>query len=185
MKNFKTVQKWRTDFVKNNGELPDFLRGHYGRMNAVKNNEELTEKATRYVRENSFKKGAGNLTSRSFCTWVNDELLPNATLEPGAPRKISVEVSRKWLHRMGFKVRRITKGVYCDGHERTDVVKHRQIFLNEMSTLGFLHALNAPNEESADVIKDVGRTPYFGFMTRAYLIPMMMRPQCGRMRRCQ
>ncbi len=107
MKNFKTVQKWRTDFVKNNGELPDFLRGHYGRTNAVKNNEELTEKATRYVGENSFKKGAGNLTSRSFCTWVNDELLPNATLEPGAPRKISVEVSRKWLHRMDFKVRRI------------------------------------------------------------------------------
>ncbi len=45
--------------------------------------------------------------------------------------------------------------MYCDGHERTDVVEHRQIFLNEMATLGFLHALNAPNEASADVIKDV------------------------------
>ena len=34
--------------------------------------------------------------AQSFCTWVNDELLPNATLEPGAPRKISVEVAA-WI----------------------------------------------------------------------------------------
>ena len=154
-KNFKTVQKWRGDFVKNNGELPDFLRGRYSRMNTVRNNEQLAEQATQYVRENSFKKGAANLTSHSFCNWVNDELLPNSTLEPGAPRRISVEVARKWLHQMGFKVKRITKGVYYDGHERADVIDHRKLFLNEMATLGFLLASNAPNDKSAAVVKDV------------------------------
>ncbi len=155
MKNFKTVQKWRVDFVKNEGELPVFLRGRYKRMNTVRKNEELTELATHYVRENAFKKGAANLTAQSFCTWVNDELLRNATLEPGAPRKISVEVARKWLHEMGFKVKRITKGVYFDGHERADVVDHRNVFLNEVASLGFLQSTNAPNDECAEAVKDV------------------------------
>ena len=155
-KNHKTTQKWKVDFVKNSGELPEFLRGKYHRTDAITNNEELMEKATQYVRENAFKKGAPNLMSRSFCSWVNDELLPNATLEAGAPRRISVEVARKWLHEMGFRVRRITKGIYYDGHERVDVIEDRKMFLSRVSALGFLHSSNIPNyEEAADLLKDV------------------------------
>ena len=117
-RNAKTIQKWRVEFLKNEGELPKFIRGKYNRTNAIAKNEQLTEEATLYVRENAFLKGAPNLTARSFCSWVNDELLPNSTLEAGAPRRISVEVARNWLHDMGFKVKRITKGIYYDGHER-------------------------------------------------------------------
>ena len=97
-KNHKTIQKWRVDFLNNKGEIPEFLGGSYERMNAISNNEELTEQARQYVHGNAFKKGAPNVTSRSFCSWVNDSLLPNNTLEAGAPRKISVEVARTWLH---------------------------------------------------------------------------------------
>ena len=117
-------------------------------MNSASKNEDLTDKARLYVRENAFKKGAPNMTSRSFCTWVNDELLPNATLDPGAPRKISVSVARRWLLEMGFKVKRITKGIYFDGHERSDVVEARGEFLKTMTSLGFLHPTNAPNDEA-------------------------------------
>ena len=28
-KNYKTVQKWRVDFLDNKGEVPDFVRGRY------------------------------------------------------------------------------------------------------------------------------------------------------------
>ena len=139
--------------------MPEFLRGKYHRTNAIANNEELTEQAILFVRENAFKKGAPNLTARSFCSWVNDELLPNSTLEAGAPRRISVEVARRWLHEMGFKVRRITKGIYIDGHERTDVVEYRKTFLKEVSTLGFLHISNAPNEEAASLLEAVSVNP--------------------------
>ena len=31
----QTVEKWRVDFLRNEGELPDFLRGTYARMNCV------------------------------------------------------------------------------------------------------------------------------------------------------
>ena len=61
-KNYKTVQKWRVDFL-NQGEVPDFIRGKYERMNAVANDEDLTEEAWQYVHENGFKRGAPNMTS--------------------------------------------------------------------------------------------------------------------------
>ena len=113
----------RTPSIHNEGEVPEFVRGKYNRMQAISNNEDLTEQAKLYVRENSFKKGVPNMTIRSFCFWVNNKLLPNSTLESGAPRKISVEVARQWLHTMGFKVKRVTKGIYVDGHKRADVVE--------------------------------------------------------------
>ena len=158
-RSYKTIQKWRVDFLNNKGELPDFLRGKYERMQAIANNEDLTEQARLYVRENSFKKGAPNMTARSFCSWVNDELLPNSTLEPGAPRKISVEVARRWLLSMGFKVSRITKGIYVDGHERADVIEARGEFLKTMTTLGFLNENNAPNEEVGQLLPKVTIPP--------------------------
>ena len=42
----------------------------------------------------------------------------NATLHPGAPHKISVEVGRNWLLDMGFKVSKIIKGIYACGWPR-------------------------------------------------------------------
>ena len=148
------MQKCRVDFIKNNGEVPEFVRGKYERMQAISHNEDLTEEAHLYVRENSFKKGAPNLTTRSFCSWVNDELLPNSTLEAGAPRKISVEVARKWLLSMGFEVKRVTKG-YVDGHERADVIESRSDFLKTMTSLSFLNKDNAPNDDAAKLLPDV------------------------------
>ena len=147
--NYKTVQKWRVEFL-NEKKVPEFVRGRYERMHAVSKDEELTRLAKLYVHENAFVKGAPNMTSCSFCSWVNNELLANATLEPGAPWKISVEVARKWLHEMGFKVKRITKGIYIDGHEREDIVEDRREFLKTMTSLG---SNNAPNHELAELLQ--------------------------------
>ena len=48
-KNYKTVQKWRVDILKNKGEILDFLRGRYHRMNTIAKNEALSEIATQCV----------------------------------------------------------------------------------------------------------------------------------------
>ena len=95
------------------------------------------------------------MTSRSFCKWVNNELLPNNTLEPGFPRQVSLDVCRKWFHIMGFQVKQITKGIYIDGHERDDVVQARKEFVEDLTKLGFLNVENAPNEEQAAFLPDV------------------------------
>lgn len=55
------MEKWRADFLKNEGQLPEFLRGKYERMNAIANNEDLSDRARLYVRDNSFCKGAPNM----------------------------------------------------------------------------------------------------------------------------
>jgi hypothetical protein len=38
----------------------------------------------------------------------------------------------RWLHVLGYKHRRVTKGIYIDGHERPDVVAYRADFLLRM-----------------------------------------------------
>ena len=62
-----------------------------------------------YVRENAAPRGRPNLTARAFCQWVNNELLPNYTLDPGYPRRVSLETARKWLHDLGFDVLHMLK----------------------------------------------------------------------------
>ena len=101
-----------------------------------------------YVRDNGFKKGSANLTTFSFCQWVNEQLLCSETLEPGYPRKISVETARRWLHELGFEVLTAKKGCFVDGHERQDVVEYRDTFLRKMVSLGFLNESNAPTEKA-------------------------------------
>ena len=61
--------------------------------------------------------------------WVNDILLPNQTLEPGFPRKMSLETARKWILELGFSVVRKKKGKYVDGHERDGGGEYCQKFL--------------------------------------------------------
>ena len=73
-------------------EIPE---GKQGQQSGVMwSGEDQSKKATRYIRENASVKGQPNLTIGKFCHWVNDDLLPNETLEPGFPRKIGVETAR-------------------------------------------------------------------------------------------
>ena len=94
-----------------------------------------------YVRKEGWKKGQPNMRAADFAQWINDELLPGATLPPQFPRRISVETARVWLHQLGFTYMDKKKGTYCDGHEREDVVSAREEFLNTISELEESHQL--------------------------------------------
>ena len=82
------------------------------------------------------------------------KLLPNETLEPGFPRKISVETACKWMHEMGFEVLMAKKGSFVDGHERDDVVDYWKKFLRRLVSLRFLNVSNAPTAEARDALPD-------------------------------
>ena len=103
-KSERTIRQWRADFLAS-GEIPENKQGRYQRCGVLWSNEDLNSKACEYVRENANVKGQAILTSGSFCSWVNEYLLPNSCLEPGFPRKISIETARQWLHHLGFEVR--------------------------------------------------------------------------------
>ncbi|CAI8044644.1 hypothetical protein GBAR_LOCUS24745 [Geodia barretti] len=70
----KTVHKLRKEFFENKGVLKERREGKYGRL-TIYCDEELNEKAAKWVRVITLSKGKPNMTAQSFCQWVN-ELLP-------------------------------------------------------------------------------------------------------------
>ena len=149
-KNERTVREWKHSFFHNDGTFPDSQQGKYQRQGVLLQNEQLNEIASLFVRDNAVVKGKPNLNAISFCRWVNESLLPNSSLDPGYPREISVQTARLWLHELGFEVLDKKKGVYIDGHERDDVVQHRQRFLRPLIVGGFLTPELAPSDEAKE-----------------------------------
>ena len=139
-------RKWRLIFREQSRSLPKDW--------SPLGNEELNTRASDYVRANAAVKGKPNLTSIEFCKWVNKTLLPNWTLEPGFPRRISVETARKWLHEMGFEVLTARKGIFVNGHERPDVIESREKFLRKMVKVGSLHFTNAPTKQAGRALPE-------------------------------
>ena len=141
--NEKTVRTYHKDFYDNGGKFKESRQGKHQR-HCLLNDENLRLDAAMYVREHAYQKGAANLTVKSFCQWVNNELLPSHTLSPQLPRSISVRTATRWLHQLGFRPQHHRKGAYVDGHEREDVVKHREEFLKKMKDLRDTHKPSPP-----------------------------------------
>lgn len=169
-KSDKTVREWRKQFFENDAVIPESKQGKYQRSGVLWSNEDLNKKATRYIRENANVKGRPNLTIAKFCQWVNDDLLFNSTLEPGFPRKIGVETSRKWMHQLGFSVVNKKKGTFVDGHERDDVVEYRKTFLRRMVALGFLNRDNAPTDEARNALPADLEIPQPGVLAKTVVL---------------
>ena len=141
----RTVREWRLSLTEQG--FPDSYQGKYERV-LLWSDEELNQKATEFIRTNGKAKGKPNLTTLTFCEWVNSDLLPSSSLEPHYPRKVGVETCRRWMHELGFEIVDGRKGIYIDGHERKDVVESRQKFLRKMIALGFITKEEAPSEKS-------------------------------------
>ena len=149
----KTVRKLRKQFYENKGVLAERKQGKYERV-TLYSDEELNEKAAKWVRENAFAKGKPNMTAQSFCQLVNEELLPSAQLPQHFPWRISLRTAVRWLHYLGFKPVSHRKGVYIDGHERDDVVKHRGKYLSTMAALRESHRPSPPCSDEPPQVRD-------------------------------
>ena len=100
-------------------------RGRHPKWDSLLHDEEFKLKATEYMREHGYVKGAPNLTLADFVRWVSEVW----------DVKICMETARVWLHSMGFTYRQFSKGIYFDGHEREDVVDDRSKYLSRMASL--------------------------------------------------
>lgn len=72
------------------------------------------------------------LSSYSLVAFLKDYVNPK---EVRNPIKIRSRTARRWLNRLGYQYRYIGKNVFIDGHERPDVVKDREVFLETMKSL--------------------------------------------------
>ena len=136
--NEKTVRKYRKEFFACHGHFSEEKRGKYKR-DCLFTNEDIKLEAAMWVRENSYKKGAANMTAASFCSWVNDTLLLHYDLPANLPQRISLRTATRWLHHLGFRPQSHQKGAYVDGHEREDVVKSRKYYLEKLRQLKDTH----------------------------------------------
>src|SRR5438128_4161038 len=55
---------------------------------------------------------------------------------------ISEKTAKRWLKKLGFVFSRFTKGIYFDGHERSDVVEFCKKFLEDMTELSIIILLH-------------------------------------------
>jgi len=65
----------------------------------------------------------GEVTPRRFQHALNGQILPSLNIALKKP--LCERTARRWLIKLGWRMTRIRKGVYLDGHEREDVVKYR------------------------------------------------------------
>ncbi|EIW73824.1 hypothetical protein CONPUDRAFT_68340 [Coniophora puteana RWD-64-598 SS2] len=74
----------------------------------------------------------GTVTPTLLQHHVNEHLFPSLKLRKTS---ISKRQARRWLYRLGYRLKSHQKGVYWDGHERKDVRKHRQEFCDLLKSL--------------------------------------------------
>ncbi|KAI0245283.1 hypothetical protein BJV78DRAFT_1158807 [Lactifluus subvellereus] len=64
----------------------------------------------------------GHMRPAKLVRYVNQFLLPTLGIE----LEISESTAVQWLKKLGFKLCRVQKGIYVDGHEHEDVIKARK-----------------------------------------------------------
>ena len=140
----KTIRLWRRDFLTHGGEFSEYQRGMYARYIVIED-EEYKKVALTWIRANSSVKGRPNMTASDFHSWVVSVLLPQVRRHhPQVPASISNRTATRWLHQLGFEPSSTKKGVYIDGHERSDVVEYRKLYLRKLEMLESTHAPPPP-----------------------------------------
>ncbi len=98
----------------------DSDRGKHPKWISLISDENVQAAVKSFIHDNGYVKGRPNLTLMDVVSWVRTTY--------------DVEVSKssvgQWLHQLGFTYVQHTKGVYFDGHERTDVVARRKAYLD-------------------------------------------------------
>ena len=122
---------WLHDYVTNGGRLQPSMRGRHRKTESYLSDQDIKAAAVLWLRNNilASKKKTDTttpLTVERFQEYINDELLKEILADPASKRKkIGLETAREWLHLLGFSYCRHRKGMYVDGHERSDVTIDR------------------------------------------------------------
>jgi len=126
------------------GEFSEYQWGKYEHYIII-DDEEYKEMALTWIRLNTSVKGRPNMTAANFRSWVVSVLLPQVRLHHAqVSSSISDRTAVRWLHQLGFEPASTKKGVFIDGHEHSDVVEYRKLYLHKLETLESTHAPPPP-----------------------------------------
>ena len=80
--------------------------------------------AREYVLNNSNLREKPNITLQQFVVWVKEQ----------RGVEICIATAPLWMHDLGFTYKQFSKGAYFDCHEREDVVKQRDLYLEKLTS---------------------------------------------------
>jgi hypothetical protein len=71
----------------------------------------------------------GAVTPRTLCHHVNHIIFPALEIRGS----ITESTAQRWLKlKLGYECKEAKKGVYIDGHERPDVIREREVFIEQL-----------------------------------------------------
>ena len=123
----KTIRDW-ADYYLLHSELPLLRQGKYQKTKSLIDDEDVKSACLTFLRSTP----AEQRTALSFERWINSELKRQVGIEYDL--SISLRTAQNWLTKLDFRFQEYRQGsTYVDGHERPDVVAHRNSFVDEMT----------------------------------------------------
>lgn len=118
----RLIRIW-ADHYLHFGDMPERQQGLHVKVRSLIHDDDVQRILRTYIRSES----ENALTSCSLSQWVKDNLHQKTNL--AFPVTISEKTSQRWLKILGLTYGRYRPGLYNDGHERPDVVRYRESFL--------------------------------------------------------
>ena len=122
----RLIRQWAESFISS-GELPIHHQGKFVKKKSLIHDEDVQLILREFIRTEKDV----SLTSTKVSEWVNEYL--HVKLGLVSPLNISSRTAQRWLNLLGLRFGKHMKGLYNDGHERNDVVRYRDAFLERMS----------------------------------------------------
>ena len=118
----KGIRKWAKSWVEN-GVLPVSMQGCHQKTKSFIDDEDVIEESLEFICKNGEK-----ITPKLYRTFINNTLFSQMRITAS----ISEKTARVCLKKLGLVPQSRKKGIYFDGHERSDVLEYRIIFLKKM-----------------------------------------------------
>ena len=126
----RNIRSWANIF-QHLSLLPTSQRGLNQKTPSLLDDENVKQEVISYLRMNKF-----NINPDIFREHITTTILPRLNIIRS--KVISKSTARRWLFRLGWDCHEYRKGIYVDGHERSDVVEDREKFIADYDELAKL-----------------------------------------------
>ncbi|CAI2182262.1 1432_t:CDS:2 [Funneliformis geosporum] len=102
-----------------------FIESKHHKTVCLINDENIVKKCHTWILSQG-----GTTTLLKFKEFVEEKLLVNSRILK--KKTIGIATAVRWLNVLGYSFQSQKQGIYYDGHERPDVIRYRQLFLDTM-----------------------------------------------------
>ena len=120
----RCIREWAKDYLRN-GRFSTFQQGKHCKSYSIIHDEQVQQRMRNFINDIPALQRIPIIVKER----LEQFLLPTI---PRAPSTIHENTVSRWMHYLGFHPDVHSKNYYVDGHERENVVKHREQFLEKM-----------------------------------------------------